>query len=496
MASFHAMKGNNGLNTTIPHSHTAESNDTHPTAVSSSSSPRSSDSSSIAAPPPPPPSSSSSVVGVVTQNAHTIPDQRLKQAAEKFVDFSKRLHELHQAVNGHYQDLLQTAQSRQRVLTALARMAHNSPLQEIMSSASSEATACYQNAADAAQTTALLETYRTELVDYVREWETTVAARVGTELKHVATLYNATEKYRAKVQQLQHKQQSADKNPRRAGGLLRWNSNSKIMKSNHTSSSSTVSHNNHNNHNQNTSSDTIGDKLVWNESKLRNAKRDYRRNLLAATLFTEEVTDRAWKELVPFLLRHMDLDGKAAASWYQMATIVAQLRNEMVALSQSHEMDFESLHKGRLRILREEDAMDFVPHTEWNDLESTVVPSEQPAELEQPPPTDAALLSPATTTTRQQSQQERQDSPQGHAAVEVTLQNIYGHRSSPNNRSSPSRRNHQRNEEEKKFDLEEESLVSGSGLLKYPRYIDVNANETSKLDDETTLTGLPDMVSV
>eukprot|EP00522_Entomoneis_paludosa_P011509 CAMPEP_0172453464 /NCGR_PEP_ID=MMETSP1065-20121228/10769_1 /TAXON_ID=265537 /ORGANISM="Amphiprora paludosa, Strain CCMP125" /LENGTH=427 /DNA_ID=CAMNT_0013205647 /DNA_START=151 /DNA_END=1434 /DNA_ORIENTATION=+ len=381
-------------------------------------------------------SDSVSVVGAVhTQN---IVDERLKQAATQFVEFSQRLKELELRMSLHYQDLVSTSKSRQAMMQALTNISQGCPLQEIVAS---ENGACYANALEAKQVTTLLQTFETQIVQYVKDWERTVATRVGTELKHVQQLYQVTQKYQTKVAYFQRALAQSQKQPShkpRMSALLRTPTTAQLE-----------------------------EKLTWNESKLRNAQRDYQRNLIAVTLLTEEVTLRAWKELVPLLLRLFDVDLKASTTASQMATQVARLRQEMVQLAQAHEMDFQSLHAGRLRVLREEDAVDFVPRAQWQELTSLVDASP----VGKSTSTGNLPLTPHTTSTFEEEEEE--DEHKESSNVEVTL--------------------------ERAFDLEEQSLISKTdGQLKYPRYIQIEGNSStrSKMDDETTLTGVPDMVSV
>lgn len=390
-------------------------------------------------------SDAGSVTGVTTFN---IADDRLKMAVDRFYECSKGLKELDASVITHYKNLVKTFHSRTQLLESLDNMAQGTPLEEIVKARNA---ACYSTALEVQQVETLLEKFQREVVEYVGEWEKTVSSRVGAELKHLQGLNQSYERYRLKVDGLHNSLENAKKKAR--------------------TRPQTISQ--------------LEEKLVWNESKLRNAKREYRRNLIAVTLLTEEVTDRAWKELVPLLLRLMDLDVKSSQTASEMAGTVTNLRNEMVQLAKANEMDYESLHKGRLRILREEDAMDFVNPQQLQELEASI---DQSTIFLEDNNVNAGLSLPSTPAgigTQERLQEiipktkEEIAGSHDRLNVEVTLQEP-----------------HDDDGEEKKFDLEDQSLDT-SGFLKYPRYIDVTVGGADcKMDDETTLTGTPDMVSV
>ena len=394
------------------------------------------------------------------QDTSSIADDRLRMAADRFFDFSRNLKLLDQRIRIHYSDMLRTAKSRSLVLESLRAVSLNSPLQQIVGESAAAAapaswmtsndqhdiaendenhqhgisnddstiTSSYAAAFDAQQVMTHLQTYQREIVSYAGEWEKTVTTRVSAELKHHMALYRAWEKYHGKVQSLKLtlQRRKQQRNP------------------------------------------SLEDKLAWNESKLRNAKREYRRNLIAVTLLTEEVTDRSWKELVPLLLRMIDFDVSTTKDAKEVAMGLLDVREEMVQLSRRYEMEFETLHKGRLRIIREEDAIDFVDPEDLQDLESSIANSFEKELINRVTrngtPTCSDKDSHSTAEEKPHDEKVADERP-----IEVAANVV-------------------------EDDGEDDD--SCTGVPNYPKSIYlVPGVGTALADDETTLTGVPDLAS-
>lgn len=357
--------------------------------------------------------------GSFATNTALIADARLRGAAEQFHEFQEKLHYLHNILRTHLQDLHRSSASRALVVQALATVSHGSPMKDLVAGDDASSYTSLQEKAGH-EASARLELYEQQIVAYVAEWETTVSTRVASELKHTQNLYRRTEKYRQTVDK---KNQSPEK-------------------------------------------------LSWNESKLRTALKEYRRNLIAVTLLTEEVTIRGWKDMVPLMTRMIDLDISSTTSVNAVAKQLSNMRKELISLGQSYEMDFESIRSGRLRVLLEEDAMDFVDPSDLASVEaSTVIGAAPPPRL---------------SSTETSSQVEPLESPPREHRPEEPIR------------------------EEDEFDEKEDAEVvevkpqypededeDSVSRLKYPASIYLMpGSKWNCIDDETTLTGTPDLCSV
>lgn len=357
-----------------------------------------------------------------------IADDRLRVAANRFYEFRVKLKHLDSMLRAHLNDLKRAAASRASVIHALAKVSQESPILELVGSSSTnnDSTTSYATTALRDQQTSVqLDRYEREIVSYVTEWEKTVSTRVATELKHIANLHNKWTKYHQKVEQLK----------------------ASAQKKKHPSSD-------------------LEDKITWNESKLRTAKKEYRRNLIAVTLLTEEVTDRGWKDLIPLMIRLIDYDVHATKTAAGLLAQLNHVREEMVELGRRYEMDFEAIRSGRLRVLLEEDATDFVDPSDLQDLESTIASIEGRGSNKRTP-TRAPYTPPCSDMDEASQDGEKREE-------------ICGEK------------------EEQQKEIADAFDETSCAVPDYPSSIYLVDQEggTSPVDDETTLTGVQDLVSV
>jgi hypothetical protein len=426
-----------------------------------------------------------------------IADDRLRIAADRFYEFRSKLQSLDEILKIHLQDLKKVAKSRSQLMETLASVSRDTPLYEcvgagstisnsnsnhsdkdpISSSADNKImtyTSALQQHQDGHFSQPQLERFESEIVSYVDEWETTVSTRVATELKHIQNLHKTWDKYHQKVESL--KASALKKTPGKKKSDLE-------------------------------------EKISWNESKLRTAKKEYRRNLMAVTLFTEEVTDRGWKDLIPVMIRMIDYDNRSRQHASLIISSLSKVRDEMVELGNRYELDYETIRTGRLRVLLEEDAVDFVDPGDLQDLESTIA--------------GGSIQGGTRTTYFNNSTSMRDGSrsplPPSHHHVSRVQSTPPG---PPKNNSSPMTENGSEDEhDDEEDDLggkvlpsqyqqqqqgnklnttqehEQDAFEDSSACPNYPTSIylcpeDDGGKGTGIADDETTLTGVPDMVSI
>mmetsp|Transcript_8821 Transcript_8821/g.12499 ORF Transcript_8821/g.12499 Transcript_8821/m.12499 type:complete len:501 (-) Transcript_8821:292-1794(-) len=430
-----------------------------------------------------------------------IADDRLRIAADRFYEFRSKLQSLDEILKIHLQDLKKVAKSRTQVMETLASVSRDTPLYECVgagtttgsNSSNSDAdkdpisstdkvmtyTSALQQHHDGHYSQPQLERFESEIVSYVDEWETTVSTRVATELKHIQNLHKTWDKYHQKVESL--KASALKKTPGKKKSDLE-------------------------------------EKISWNESKLRTAKKEYRRNLMAVTLFTEEVTDRGWKDLIPVMIRMIDYDNRSRQHASTIIRSLSKVREEMVELGNRYELDYETIRTGRLRVLLEEDAVDFVDPGDLQDLESTIA--------------GGSIQGGTRTTYFNNSASMREGSrsplPPSHHHVSRVQSTPPG---PPKNNSSPMTENGSSQageDDEEEDDLggkvlppqyqqqqqqqqgnklhttkehEQDAFEDSSACPNYPTSIylcpeDDGGKGTGIADDETTLTGVPDMVSI
>lgn len=411
-------------------------------------------------------------------NTSSIADNRLRQAADRFDIFKAKIKQLRNALRAHHADLVRAEASRSKVVQALKEVSHDSsdsPILDLVAGESSYATVHAENSRDMSSR---LKEYQVELISYIANWEGTVTTRISTELKHVDQLYRNFVRYHNKVESLKA---TADKK--------------KTLK------------------------DADLDKISRNESKLRTARKEYRRNLVSVTLLTEEVTERGWKDLLPLVIRMINFDVEVSTVTADRMDRLEQVRKEMEALAERFEMDQDMIRFGRVEILLEEDAMEFVRPEHMQDIESI-----QPSVASYVPPAERLRSKARASTGKPLSETEDDvygDSPSGsdndsvcptdeknetiaqvHPDVECSSKGIELNakpvdKAAPAPSSLPLDENRPTMYAKKASAPPEEELETQGSIINYPTSIYLNADGAMLPmdDDETTLTPYPDMAS-
>jgi hypothetical protein len=411
---------------------------------------------------------------LATSNIRTIPDDRLRLAAQHFKVFKSKVKQLRNVLREHHLNLVRTEASRDKVVKALTEVSVESPMFDLVGgppeSALTHALSSYAAVhTDCSREMAThLAEFQDEMINYVTDWESTVTTRIATELRHVDKLFKEFVRYHNKLEALKA---SAEKK--------------KAVK------------------------DADLARITRNESKLRTAKKEYRRNLVSVTLLTEEVTERGWKDLVPLMIKMIDYDVESSNKTVELFNKLIQLQKEMVTLGERFEMDAEDILNGRLAVLMEEDAMEFVRAEHLADIESI-----QPSVSTYVPPSGGPLRSSARGAARHapsESEYSENDSlghindengperaprpshaqrnPKVAAATKPRApldSSPYDERISANRKSRPPA--------DEGIEVEEEASVKN-----YPTSIYLKFDGTTNmpvLDDETTLTDYHGMVSI
>lgn len=394
----------------------------------------------------------------LTPRTSLIADDRLRVAVDRFYAFRDKLKRLDNALRAHLENLKRTAATKAAVVSALSDTARDTPMSDPVG-AIGGGTAQDQggrehssyaglHAASSTQSSVQLDRYADDITSYVTEWEKTVATRVATELKLVQNLHKTWDRYHQKVEALKAAAQ------KKKGGAR----------------------------------ETDLEKISWNESKLRTAKKEYRRNLVAVTLLTEEVADRGWKDLIPLMVRLIDFDVDNATSGADLMSRLADVRRQIIELGSQSEMDYEAMRAGRLRILLEEDTKDFVDPEELLELESTVLSVNTKGGRSVGSPT--GTLSPTGSAEQGRSHDghdvmDKEDSPRGVDEEEHT--------------QSPGENKREDEDFPIKVTREQEiehMYEDSSAMPNYPTSIYLNNHHEGGVDDQSTITGMPDMVSI
>jgi hypothetical protein len=375
-------------------------------------------------------------------------------------------------------DLVRAEASRSKVVQALTDVSHDSPLLDLVGGDCSYATVHAECGRDMS---ARLKEYQVEVLNYVANWESTVTVRVKTELRHVDQLYKNFVRYHNKVESLKA---VADKK--------------KNVK------------------------DSDLEKITRNESKLRTARKEYRRNLVGVTLLTEEVTERGWKDLVPLMTRIMTFDIESSSTTAERMTRLVDVRKEMEALAKRFEMDEDTIRHGRVEILLEDDAMEFVRPEDMQDIESIQAsvasyvppsdrlrsnarvsnckpPSEQSLDdvyVDSPSGSDDDSICPADENNGTVAQ-DRPDVECSSKGIELNAKDV--DRAAPVRSSSlPVDQNRPTMYTKKPSAPPDVEMEDEGSIINYPTsiYLKVDGAMLPMDDDETTLTPYPDMASI
>lgn len=268
-----------------------------------------------------------SSMGVAAAN---IENNRLQQAADRFDIFKAKLKQLRNALRAHHTDLVRSEASRSKLVQALCEVGHDSsdsPMLNLVCGGEDSYVAVHEECNR--DMSARLKEYQVELISYIANWEGTVTTRIATELRHVDSLFKTFVRYNNKVESLKA---AADK--------------------------------------KKTVKDSDLAKINRNESKLRTARKEYRRNLVSTTLLIEEISDRGWKDLLPLMIRVITFDIEASTAVADRMRRLAAVRREMEELAERFEMDENAIRFGRIETLLENDAMDFVSPEHMQDIDS------------------------------------------------------------------------------------------------------------------------------
>uniref|UniRef100_A0A7S4T3V8 Uncharacterized protein n=1 Tax=Ditylum brightwellii TaxID=49249 RepID=A0A7S4T3V8_9STRA len=392
-----------------------------------------------------------------------IADDRLRQAADGFHTFTAKLKKLNVAVKAYHQDTVRAQASRARLVSALSDVASDSPLSSLMRTSPDQqdgSIVAYANTHKRAVNSVQfsLERYQNEMITYVDEWETTISNRICTELRHVESLHKNWAKYDSKVASLKSASEKKTKKK---------------------------------------DSDSV--KIGRNESKLRTARKEYRRNLISLTLLTEEVTERGWKDLVPLMLKMLEFDIETSHESVELMERLKEVQDEFLCLAHRYEMGDGEIRDGRLKMLLEDDALEFVrtedrrdieslqpsintstpllsrshsSSTESNDLSSSPIDVKKLQTIQSTPPTSESDLSPGDKPSRSEQPEVNPEQTEQPKITYVRKETIP--------------------------DIENES-VDERGRAVMPTSIYLQFDEdgvASGIDDMTTLTPYPDRASV
>lgn len=149
------------------------------------------------------------------------------------------------------------------------------------------------------------------------------------------------------------------------------------------------------------------EKISRNESKLRTARKEYRRNVVDCTLLTEEVTERGWKDLLPFIIRMINFHVDSSTATADCMARLVVVRQDLECLAERFDMGQDTIRYGRIETLLEEDAMAFVSPQHIQDIESS-----QPSVASYIPPAER-LRNPRGKTQSESEDDVYEDSPSG-----------------------------------------------------------------------------------
>jgi predicted RNA-binding protein with PUA domain len=415
-----------------------------------------------------------SSMGVVAAN---IENNRLQQAADRFDVFKAKLKQLRNALRAHHTDLVRSEASRTKVVQALRQVGNDSsdsPMLELVCGGEISYAAIHEERSR--DMSVRLKEYQVELISYIANWEGTVTTRIATELRHVDSLFKTFVRYYNKVESLKA---TAEK--------------------------------------KKTIKDSDLEKINRNESKLRTARKEYRRNLVSTTLLIEEISDRGWKDLLPLMIRMITFDFEASTAAADRMSRLVSIRREMEELAERFEMNEDAIRFGRIETLLENDAMEFVRPENMQDIDSI-----QASVASYIPPAQRLRSKVRSSTSKPPSEAEDyfyEDNPsdsdndsacpidekqgtlaQVHPNVECSIKGIELNASAfdkaaPESLQAPDLK--ALYVKKPSAPMEEELDDQGS-IINYPTsiYLKVDGKMLPLDDDETTLTPYPDMASI
>jgi hypothetical protein len=425
----------------------------------------------------------SSVNRVSTSN---IADNRLRQAVDRFDIFKAKLKQLRHALSAHHANLVHVESSRCSLVNALMEVSADNSDSPILDLVRGEDPPSYAavHAENSRDMKGRLKEYQVEIISYLARWEGTVTTRIATELKHLDRLYKNFARYHNKVESLKA---AADKK--------------KTLK------------------------DTDIEKITRNESKLRTARKEYRRNLVSITLLTEECTERGWTDLLPLLMRIINFDMESSLAVSDRMSRLAEVRKEMESLAKRFEIDEDVLFYGRIETLLEDDAMEFVRPEHREDIESiqaSVASYVPPADrvgsrvsgVKQPSETEEEIYEDSPNNSDDDSycptDEKKGTVSQVHPSVECSSKGVEVNTKAATVNSTPAQgpkdtlvmkivENKPVYTYAKKPTAPHETDVhthEDGSIINYPTSIYFEGDVHHLDDDETTLTPYPDMASV
>ena len=319
-------------------------------------------------------------------NTSNIADDRLKEAAEKFFVFKTQLKQLSAALAENHKADKQTRLARMKMLHALSALSVESPVAGLVGNHAPVADATStskdttgnesldegiigENANDGASSNAdknaddgpnnqlegeqsdtgsaaaVVTSYHTlqanfvqqleslvkcqeEMLDYIKHWDQVVTSRVCAELRYVKKLQSTWLSYEMKVDSL------------KASAAKKQTKNKPVDMS----------------------------KVTRNETKLRRTRKEYNNNVIRNTVLIEEITLRAWKDLIPLLMKVLQYDIEVAKASATLVDPLQVLKDEIEAVCSRFDMADDVIVGGRLKQLLEEDAIDFARPEDMEDI--------------------------------------------------------------------------------------------------------------------------------
>ena len=311
-------------------------------------------------------------------NTSNIADDRLKAAAERFFVFKTQLKQLAAALLENHKQDKQTRLARLKLLHALSALSVESPIaglvgapavaeaasstkdgikheslddgivgenakgeeaenvptekseDEQSDTAASVVTSYHALQANFVEQLENLVQCQEEMLEYVKHWDQVVTSRVCAELRYVKKLQSNWLSYEMKVESL------------KASVAKKQIKNKPV--------------------------DKDLSKVARNETKLRRTRKEYNNNVIRNTVLIEEITLRAFRDLIPLLMKLLEYDAEVAKQTTSLVEPLKKLKGEIQSVCSSFDMTDDVILSGRLQQLLEEDAIDFARPEDIEDI--------------------------------------------------------------------------------------------------------------------------------
>ena len=308
-------------------------------------------------------------------NTSNIADDRLKAAAERFFVFKTQLKQLAAALLENHKQDKQTRLARLKLLHALSALSVESPIaglvgapaaadaasstkdgikreslddgivgenakgenvptekseDEQSDTAASVVTSYHALQANFVEQLENLVQCQEEMLEYVKHWDQVVTSRVCAELRYVKKLQSNWLSYEMKVESL------------KASVAKKQIKNKPV--------------------------DKESSKVARNETKLRRTRKEYNNNVIRNTVLIEEITLRAFRDLIPLLMKLLEYDAEVAKQTTSLVEPLKKLKGEIQSVCSSFDMTDDVILSGRLQQLLEEDAIDFARPEDIEDI--------------------------------------------------------------------------------------------------------------------------------